>query len=114
MSVRADIIHEMMTGDEDYAFVDFLRTLHRATEGAETMNDALNAWLRFKQRSHDVHLRHGIDACVYYHIYRVARDQGHVENANNLMERMVASWDLAAENDFNSIVDVDRILLSDI
>ena len=110
MSVRADIIHEMMTGDEDYAFVDFLRTLHRATEGAETMSDALNAWLRFKQSSHD-------ELTSRNRCMRVLPYLSHGEksgNANNLMERMVASWDLAAENDFNSIVDVDRILLSDI
>ena len=100
---------------EQYSFRDFIATLHACTV-AETMKDAIDAWLRAKNIMHDddEFFSNAIDACVFYHLRRVALAAGNDEDAERFRQRMVSYWDSAVgeeedEDLQGSVVDVNQI-----
>jgi len=101
---------------DSYSFVDVLKILHECTEAAN-MKDAINAWLGMKSELPDEEsdfLGHTIDACIYYHLMRVARKEGNDDHVAEFRGRMVQSWNAAVEEeDIDSIIDVDQVVLEE-
>lgn len=93
---------------EYYSFKEFIITLHACTV-ADTMVDAINAWLRFKNTIPDEFFSNAIDACIYYHLRRVAISMGNDDDANDFTQRMVTSWNAAGLESDSVIADVDDI-----
>lgn len=79
------------------------------------MRDAMNAWLSMKRELPEhAFLGHMIDACVFYHLMRVARTAGNADHVADFRSRMVQSWNQAAgeDMDIDSIMDVEIVLTS--
>lgn len=118
MSVDMNALLQKLSDDHEsdtYSFVDVLKALHECTV-AENMKDAINAWLGMKRESPEF-LGHMIDACVFYHLMRVARDMGNADHVEDFRGRMVRSWNNSTETlddeDIDSIIDVDEVVLQD-
>lgn len=114
MSVNKTTLFQKLSDHEgdSYSFVDVLKILHECTE-APNVKEAINAWLRMKRESPEF-LGHMIDACIFYHLMRVARDAGNAEHVEDFRSRMVQSWNAAVEEeDIDSIIDVDEVVLQD-
>lgn len=118
MSVNKSTLFQKLSDHEgdSYSFVDALKILHECTE-APNMKDAINAWLRVKSELPDEEdfLGHAIDACVFFHLMRVARKEGNDDHVAVFRSRMVQSWNVAVgDENITSVIDVDHIVLEEV
>ena len=113
---KATLLQKLVDHESNsYSFFDILKTLHECTDATNT-RDAMNAWLRIKRELSEYEfLGHMIDACVFYHLMKVARTLGNDDHVADLRSRMVQSWNQAVgDEDIDSIMDVDQIVPEDV
>ena len=114
MSFDEETFFHMLSSIEKdhYDFKDFIVTLHACTV-ADTMRDAMNAWLGFKNSIQDDFLGKAIDACMFYHLRKVAISMGKNDDAEDFLQRMVALWNSedSDANDIDSVTQVDEICI---